>query len=70
MEGQDDEDHLVSAMWNLVAAVETESRIEEGVLPLRLQNTGPESRQHPELTKVDENAPRSESKVASGTSER
>lgn len=41
MEGKDDEDHLVAAAWNLLCALDTESRIKEGVLPKDLMDLGP-----------------------------
>ena len=38
---KDDEDHLVAAAWNLVAALETESMIEDNKLPKELLDVGP-----------------------------
>jgi len=32
LEGQKDEDHWISAVWNLMAIVEFQERIEEGIL--------------------------------------
>lgn len=40
--GQDDEDHLCAAIWNLCCLLETEQLIENGKLPKSL-NTRPES---------------------------
>ena len=39
--GQSDEDHLVAAAWNLMAALETESRVAGDVLPKELVDIGP-----------------------------
>jgi hypothetical protein len=39
--GKDDEDHLVAACWNLLAALETEYRAVEGSLPIALLDVGP-----------------------------
>jgi hypothetical protein len=39
--GRDDEDHLVAAAWNLLAAMETEERAESDRLPLDLVDIGP-----------------------------
>lgn len=36
IEGKKDEDHLTAACWNLLAAIETEEMIEEGLLPMEL----------------------------------
>jgi hypothetical protein len=41
MEGKADEDHLIAACWNLLCAVDTESRIHENVLPKELLDIGP-----------------------------
>ncbi len=41
MEGLEDEDHLVAAAWNVMAALETESRSLEGGLPSALRDIGP-----------------------------
>ncbi len=41
MEGRDDEDHLVAAAWNLLAALETEHRAVTGRLPKELLDLGP-----------------------------
>jgi hypothetical protein len=41
MSGRDDEDHLVAAAWNLLAAMETEERAEAERLPLDLVDIGP-----------------------------
>ncbi len=41
MQGLDDEDHLVAAAWNLVACLETESRIRHDALPKNLADIGP-----------------------------
>lgn len=37
-EGKRDEDHLISAAWNLLAYVETEARIKDGHLPASLDD--------------------------------
>jgi hypothetical protein len=39
--GRDDEDHLVAAAWNLLAALETEARADGGRLPVSLIDVGP-----------------------------
>jgi len=39
--GWDDEDHLVAAAWNLLAALETEARADAGRLPVSLIDIGP-----------------------------
>ncbi|MGE3807077.1 MAG: dATP/dGTP diphosphohydrolase domain-containing protein [Gemmataceae bacterium] len=39
--GENGEDHLVAAAWNLIAALETESRVLEGRLPTELVDIGP-----------------------------
>jgi hypothetical protein len=39
LQGKRDEPHLVAAAWNLLAAVETILRIEEGLLPQELDDT-------------------------------
>lgn len=36
--GLEDEDHLSAAIWNLMALVETQKRIELGILPKELDN--------------------------------
>lgn len=36
--GLDDEDHLSAAAWNIMAVVETQKRIELGLLPQELDN--------------------------------
>lgn len=41
LEGAADEDHLVAATWNLLAALETESRILAEMLPGSLMDIGP-----------------------------
>jgi len=41
MQGKNDEDHLVAACWNLLAALETEQRAANGVLPNDLIDMGP-----------------------------
>lgn len=41
MEGSDDEDHIVAAAWNLMCALDTESRCLEGKLPEILLDIGP-----------------------------
>jgi len=38
LEGQIDEDHLTAAVWNILAIVETQERIEEGILPKELDD--------------------------------
>ena len=40
LQGLTDEDHLVAAAWNLLAAVETRERIREGLLPEELDDIG------------------------------
>lgn len=42
MAGQVDEDHLVAAAWNLVAAITTRARIKAGLLPATLDNMPPQ----------------------------
>jgi hypothetical protein len=42
MAGQVDEDHLVAAAWNLVAAITTRARIQAGILPTTLDNMPPQ----------------------------
>lgn len=42
MAGQVDEDHLVAAAWNLVAAITTRARIQAGILPSTLDNMPPQ----------------------------
>ena len=42
LEGKKDEDHLVAATWNLLAALETEARAGSGRLPADLVDIGPE----------------------------
>lgn len=42
LQGKADEDHLVAAAWNLLAALETESRVVQGRLSLDLLDIGPE----------------------------
>lgn len=41
LRGQSDEDHLVAAAWNLIAALETEWRATEYELPRELLDVGP-----------------------------
>ena len=36
--GLEDEDHLSAACWNLMAIIETQKRIELGILPEELDN--------------------------------
>ena len=51
MSGVDDgEDHLISAAWNLMCAVDTESRVKESVLPQEILDIGP-SQAPPATTK-------------------
>jgi len=38
LEGQKDEDHWIAAAWNLLAIVEYQERIEEGLLPKKLDD--------------------------------
>lgn len=38
LEGQTDEDHLIAAAWNLLAIVEYQERIKEGLLPETLDD--------------------------------
>jgi len=38
LDGEDDENHLISAIWNLMGAYETVKRIQEGRLPKKLYN--------------------------------
>lgn len=49
LQGQEEEDHLVAAAWNLLAALETESRVMQGELPLDLLDVGPEIRREEAL---------------------
>lgn len=42
MAGMVDEDHLVAACWNLVAAITTRARIQAGLLPASLDNMPPD----------------------------
>jgi len=42
MAGMRDEDHLVAACWNLVAAITTRARIQAGILPVSLDNMPPQ----------------------------
>jgi hypothetical protein len=49
--GRDDEDHLVAAAWNLLAALETDARAAGGRLPPELVDIGP---QRPDGTKEAE----------------
>lgn len=44
LEGKGDEDHLVAAAWNLIAALETETRALDGRLPSELVDIGPHLR--------------------------
>jgi hypothetical protein len=39
--GDDEEDHLVAAAWNLLAALDIERRAREGDLPCKLLDIGP-----------------------------
>jgi hypothetical protein len=39
--GREDEDHLVAAAWNLLAALETDARADAGRLPPELVDIGP-----------------------------
>lgn len=41
MAGHTNEDHLVSAAWNFMAAIETRERIREGILGSDLENIPP-----------------------------
>jgi len=38
LEGQEDEDHAVSAAWNLLCMIETRERIKAGLLPASLDD--------------------------------
>lgn len=38
LEGKTDEDHLIACAWNVLGAVEIQERIEEGLLPKKLDN--------------------------------
>ena len=38
LEGKEDEDHLISSAWNLLCLVETQERIELGILPKELDD--------------------------------
>ncbi len=38
MDGQNDENHLIAAIWNLVCAYETILRIQKGILPSQLND--------------------------------
>jgi len=40
LQGLTDEDHLVAAAWNFLAAIETRERIREGMLPEELDDIG------------------------------
>ena len=40
LQGLRDEDHLVAAAWNFLAAIETRERIREGLLPEELDDIG------------------------------
>lgn len=42
MAGYTDEDHLVAAAWNLIAAITTRERIRKGLLPSSLDNMPPD----------------------------
>ena len=39
--GQDDEDHLVAALWNVLCLLETEERVRKGILPEKLNDRPP-----------------------------
>ena len=41
LEGSRDEDHAVAASWNLLCMIETEYRIDQGILPEDLDNLPP-----------------------------
>lgn len=43
LEGKGDEDHLAAAAWNILAAIETEMRCEEGVLDGKFNDMKPHS---------------------------
>lgn len=38
LEGKEDEDHKAAAVWNLLCFIETEERIEAGILPKKLDD--------------------------------
>ena len=38
LEGQQDEDHLIAACWNLLCAADTEERLKVGILPKELHD--------------------------------
>lgn len=38
LEGQKDEDHLTACVWNVLAIIETQERIEKGILPKELDD--------------------------------
>ena len=38
LQGERDEDHLVAAAWNIMCAVDTEERINAGLLPKELND--------------------------------
>jgi hypothetical protein len=54
MEGMKDEDHLAQAAWNILGALETEERIEQGLLPAKLDDLpgNPTGWRHPEEHEV------------------
>lgn len=52
--GMMDEDHLIAAIWNLIAAWWTQNEIRNGNLPVELGNAGELIRQRRDLTKKKE----------------
>jgi hypothetical protein len=41
MAGEAEEDHLVAAAWNILAAIETRERCRSGILPTELEDMPP-----------------------------
>jgi plasmid maintenance system antidote protein VapI len=54
MAGKDDEDHLVAAAWNLLAALETERRALDEQLPRELVDIGPHQHMKEQTTTTDQ----------------
>ena len=46
MEGKADEDHLIAALWNIMALWTTRHRIQKGLLPKRLNDMPPKLYRH------------------------
>lgn len=51
---KDDEDHIAAAIWNLMAALETEEMIAEGILPEELDDRWRFEQEYEEDTTADE----------------